>query len=164
MKTKLKKNKLCNLIFPILCKGIIAGYHYDNIIKEDLDTLPKDFNISLGIFPYGNYITLMRKNGIFYTTRKNTPSDLTVTFKNTSAAIDTMLAKQNIAQSFAKHQLLLAGDIAQGLTLVRVINRVECYLFPRFMTKAILPKIKKQVCSIKMYCRIFFKSTKYKTR
>ena len=164
MKAKIKKNKLCNLIFPILCKGIIAGYHYDDIIKKDLDTLPRDFSISLGIFPYGTYIRLIRINGVFYTSKIDKPSDLTVTFKSNSAAVDTMLARQNVAQAFAKHQLLLAGDIAQGLTLVRVINRVECYLFPRFMTRKILPKIKKQVCTLRMYTRILFKSTKYKMR
>ena len=162
MKSKIKKNKLCSLIFPILCKGIIAGYQYDDIIKKELDNLPQNYSISLGIFPYGSYIRLVRINGIFYTTKEYAPSDLQITFKNNSAAVNTMLAKQNVAQSFAKHQLLLAGDIAHGITLVRVINRIECYLFPRFMTRKILPKIKKQVCSLKMYGRILFKSTKLK--
>lgn len=164
MKSKIKKNKLCNLIFPILCKGIIAGYKYDSPIKSELDKLPSNYSISLGIFPYGSYIRLVRINGVFYTTKDYSPSDLEITFKNNSCAIDTMLAKQNVAQAFAKHQLLLSGDIAHGITLVRIINRVECYLFPRFMTRKILPKIKKEVCSLKMYGRIFFKSTKLKTR
>ena len=162
MRKEVRKSKLCSLIFPILCKGIIGAYKYDDIVKQELDTLPQNFSISLGVMPNGSYIRLIRENGKFYTTKEYAPSDLEITFKNSSSAKATMLARQNIGQAYAKHQILLAGDISQGLTLVRVINRVECYLFPRFMTKNILPKIRKKCCTLKLYCYILFAKTKYK--
>jgi len=160
MKTKIKKSKLCGLIFPILCKGIIAGYKHDNEIKAELNKLPNDFSISLGIFPYGSYVRLVRINGRFFTTKQYSPSDLEIIFKSIASAKATMLAKQNVAESFSKHQILLSGDISKALILVRVINKIECYLFPRFMTKKILPPIQKQCSTLRMYSFVLFKNTK----
>lgn len=158
----MKKNKFCNLIFICLARGIAGLINKDKIITNDFDTLPIGFKINLGILPYGTYLGLIKTNSGFLIKKNGfaTP-DLIVTFKNTKSAKKVMLAKKSIAQSFSEHAIIVGGDIAQALVLVRIINRVECYLFPRFMTKNILPKIKKETCTLALYFTVLFKRFKY---
>ena len=88
--------------------------------------------------------------------KKEEKADLRVLFKNAKSAKKVMLAQSSIAESYCRHDLIVGGDIALGMTLVRAINRTEKYLFPHFMTKRYLNKIKKQTCSLNVYGKIFF--------
>lgn len=157
-----KKNCFCNLIYTCLARGI-AGLYKDSNIKKEIDSLPNDFKINLGILPYGNYIGLIKtEQGLRIQKNGFEKADLNVYFKNVKSTKRVMLARQSIAQSYSRHELIVGGDIARAMALVRIINRVECYLFPRFMTKKILPKIKKQTCTIGVYFKVLFCSYKYK--
>ena len=158
-----KKNKFCNLIYTCLARGIAGLYKKDSNIKKEIDSLPDGFKINLGILASGNYIGLIKtNNGLFIQKNGFETADLNVYFKNVKATKRVMLARQSVAQSYSRHELIVGGDIARAMVLVRIINRVECYLFPRFMTKNILPKIKKQTCTIGVYMKVLFCSYKYK--
>ena len=151
-----KKDFLCNLIFKVLARGIAVLNKKDTIIKQELNDIPENYIISFGVLPYGDYIFLVKKNGSIYVSKNEEKADLRVLFKNAKSAKKVMLAQSSIAESYCRHDLIVGGDIALGMTLVRAINRTEKYLFPHFMTKRYLEKIKKQTCSLNVYRKIFF--------
>lgn len=150
-----KKDFLCNIIFKVLARGVAVLSRKDSAVKAEFDALPENFCISLGIEPYGSYAFIVKRNGKVYVSKTFDKPDLTVSFKTASGARQVMLAQSSIAESYCRHDLLVKGDISLAMGLVRAINRAEKYLFPHFMTKRFLPKIKKEYSSISLYCRIF---------
>ena len=49
-----------------------------------------------------------------------------------------------VAKAYAEHRFTLKGEINQTMSLVRVIDLVEAYLFPKFITKNILKEVPKK--------------------
>lgn len=153
---QLKKDFLCNLIFKVLSRGVVVLNQKDSEIRDNLADLPENFVISFGVFPIEKYIYIVREKGDFFVSKNPRNADLSVIFKNPKSVQKVMLARSSVAESFCRHDIIVKGDIAFAMTLVRVINRTEKYLFPHFMTKRFLPKINKQTCSLGVYGRIFF--------
>ncbi len=151
-----KKDFLCNVIFKVLARGVAVLSEKDSVIKAEFDALPDNFCVTLGIEPYGNYIYIVKRENKVYVSKTFDKADLTVAFKTAKGAKRVMLARSSIAESYCRHDLLVKGDISLAMGLVRAINRAEKYLFPHFMTKRFLPKIKKEYSSIKLYLKIFF--------
>ncbi len=149
-----KKSKLNAFIFKLLVKGINGANLYDTRVRQELADLPQPFTVSLAVFGQGTYITFKTSaEGVFRCENDN--ADLQIVFKNAKIARKVLLGKVSIATAFSCHALLLKGDIYKAMGLVRVINIVENYLFPRFYTKAI-PYEKKQVSAFKMYMYVLF--------
>jgi len=154
---KIKKNSFCSLIMTVLCRALAELEQKDSSIGAEFSDLPLGFKINIGILPFGAYAGIIKTdNGLKIKKNGFSNADLIVNFKNMKSAKQVMLAKINLAQSFSRHALLVGGDIAIAMGLVRAINRVESYLFPRFMTKKILPKIKKQTSTFLIYCKVLF--------
>lgn len=154
-----KKSFLNSVIFNLLVKGINGANLYDTRVQQEVCALPKSFSVSLAVFPYGNYICFEVNPSGVHKMRQINNADLQIIFKNNKIAQKVLLGKMSIADAFSSHAILLKGDIYKAMGLVRIINIVENYLFPRFYTKAI-PYEKKQVSAFKMYCYVLFGCTK----
>lgn len=84
-------------------------------------------------------------------------AELSVYIKNIEAAMLVLTGRKGIVQAFAEHRFILKGDIADGMRMVRCLNIVEAYLFPKFITRKILRRMpKKTSSSFKIYMGIIF--------
>ncbi len=60
-----------------------------------------------------------------------------------------------MAQAYARHAFTMAGEVADVMRLARLVNIVESYLFPKFMTRRIMTDIPEpEVCFLRAYVRI----------
>lgn len=151
------KSFIIKLVCKILGKAIPYVCSKDSRAKETFFNLPSDLTISLGVFGEGEYLVLHKtKNQILKVSKKVDDVDLKIIFKSRKAAKMVMLGKIGVAQSYARHDLLLAGNINTAVALVSVIDLCEYYLFPRFITYKFLPKMKKQFSSIPLYFYCLF--------
>ena len=48
-------------------------------------------------------------------------------------------AKVSSSQAYARHDLLIKGEITKAMQMLRCIERVESYLFPKRIAKRVLP-------------------------
>ena len=151
----MKKNILANFIFKLLVKGINGANLYDTRVQKETAGLPQDFVVSLGIFPYGEYVKFRVNADHVCRIKDDTPADLEIVFKNNSVANAVVLGRKSVAKTFAEHAILLKGDIYKAMALVRIINLVENYLFPKWFTNKIY-RYKKQCSSLKMYFYVLF--------
>lgn len=149
-----RKNGLCKLIFNILIKGMSGVGKYDSEIGTELKSLPPCFKVQLGIFPYENYAQFMVVNNRVVKV-KDQKCDLQIIFKNKRVAKRVLLGRISIAEAFTQHAIVLKGNINLALILVRVMERTEDYLFPKWYTKAINRRPKK-VSSLKLYLWLLF--------
>lgn len=155
-----RKSGLCKLIFNILIKGMSGVGKYDSDIGAELQSLPPCFKVQMGVFPNENYAQFMVLNNRVIKV-KDQKCDLVIIFKNKRIAKKVLLGKVSIAEVFTQHAIVLKGNINLALILVRVMERTEDYLFPKWYTKAINRRPKK-VSSTKLYLWLLFGCNKIK--
>ncbi len=155
-----RKSGLCSLIFKILIKGMSGAGKYDEEVGAELKSLPPCFKVQMGIFPHKDYAQFMVVNNRVIKT-KNQICDLEIVFKNKRIAKQVLLGKVSIAKAFSMHEIVLKGNINLALILVRVMERTEDYLFPKWYTKAINRRPKK-ISSFKLYMWVLFGQNKLK--
>ncbi len=70
-------------------------------------------------------------------------------------AFGVLTAGMSLAHLYARHGLIVAGEVADVMRLARLVNLVECYLFPAFLTRRILPELPRlQVSPLRLYARV----------
>lgn len=149
-----KKSFLCKIIFNILIKGMSGVAKYDNEIRDELASLPDGYKVKLGVYPHADYVKFIIKNNRVYKTQDE-ECDIEILFKNLKVAKKVLLGRLSIAEAFSMHAIILEGNINDALVLVRVMERTEDYLFPKWYTKAINRK-KKNISSFKIYLWLVF--------
>lgn len=145
------KNFVIKTVCKLLGKSLVYLKANDMVFYGEFKTLPKNLTVSLSVMNDGTYLNLV-KNGdeLCVEKRLATASDLEIVFKNCKSAKRPLLGAIGVRESFSRHDILLKGNINTAVILVRLIERAEGYLFPRFITKKYLPKINKNVSGIKV--------------
>mgnify|MGYP002306801058 CR=1 FL=1 len=64
---------------------------------------------------------------------------LEIRCKSVEAAWRMVTAKVSSSQAYARHDLLIKGEITKAMQMLRCIERVESYLFPKSIAKRVLP-------------------------
>lgn len=63
--------------------------------------------------------------------------------------------QMGLAQAYAQHALIVAGEVADVMRLARLVNHAECYLFPPFITRRFLSDLPPLSASpLRLYARI----------
>ena len=157
----MRKAVLINVIFNVLAKALPFVCKNDSRARELFFSLPKNLKVSMGIYGEGPYILLSKtEKQIVKEKDASGGANLEVVFKTRKAAQMVLLGQISVSKSFARHDILLKGDINTAVRLVRIIDIVEYYLFPRFITYKFLPKIQKEFSSFKVYGSLVFLSAK----
>lgn len=153
LEKEMAKSALIKIICSFLGKAMPYVCKKDSRAYTTFLSLPQNLRISLGILNEPDYLTLVKTKNQILTVKsdENKECDLKIYFKNRKSAKLVLLGKISVAQSFARHDILLAGNINTAVSLVNIIDICEYYLFPRFITYKFLPKMKKQFCSLKLY-------------
>ena len=156
------KSGLVKLIMKILGKSMAYVSKNDARARDTFLNLPENLRVSMGIFGEDTYVTLQKTKNQIYVDKPhdNLPADLEIIFKNRKACKKVLLGRFGVAESFARHDILLKGNINTAVALVRIIDLCEYYLFPRLITRKFLPKTKKQFASIKLYFFALFGNAK----
>ena len=80
-----------------------------------------------------------------------------VRIKTMADAFILFTGRMSLAHLYARHGLVVAGEIADVMRLARLVNLAECYLFPAFITRRILPELPRlQASPLRLYARVFF--------
>ena len=75
--------------------------------------------------------------------------------KSTGISFRMFTGQMGLAQAYAQHAFSMQGEIADVMKLARLVNLVEGYLFPKFITKHILTDIPTlQVNPLRVYGRV----------
>jgi len=134
-KKKTIKKLVASVVFTVVGRAIKACYALDSRVKQDLDSIPEGAVITMAVMPSGPALSFKRENGKIITLKKPSEKpELDIQFKSVESALLVLTGQIGVARSFAEQRFILFGDIAFGSAFVRVMNVVECYLFPRIWT------------------------------
>ncbi len=78
-----------------------------------------------------------------------------LTIKTLPLAFRLFTGQMGLAQAYAWHAFTVQGELGDVMQLARLVNMVEAYLFPRFITKHILTDIPElQANPLRIYGRL----------
>lgn len=158
-KRKNSKIRLAKIIFEFLGKGFVGAAYFDSKVMKEVSEWEELTTVVLKVEPFGPCMVVQKKEGkLHYKGRKEpNKAHLVIAFKNIEAAILVLTGKIGISQAYAEHRMMIKGDIAFGMSVVRCMYIVEAYLFPNFINRKILKKIpEKRTSTFKIYRSAIF--------
>ena len=126
---------MIKLILNILIRAMKIGVKHDENIKRDFACLPNKYTIKINILPKNISATFMYVDGAVTQLDEvdNDNINLLVEFKDEKSAKDVLLGKLSLTQSFCEHRIKVYGNINHAMAVTRIVNTLECYLYPKFV-------------------------------
>ena len=143
-KKSIFKNAVVTAGFYALGRGTESVSKFNSQLKHELKAWPEGYLIMLKVAPSGKELWLQKKGeSIKWIGRQDKEADLIVIFKNLDIAFKTITTLSNVHTAFVQNRLMVYGDVSQSMILIRVLNIVQAYLFPPFLSKNVLKRVPK---------------------
>ena len=140
----LLKTSVVKAGFFALGRGCESTSHFDEGLKAELKSWPESYTIMLKVAPSGHELWLQKQDtGLKWISKQDKDADLIVLFKNLETAYQIITTQSNVHTAFAQNRIMVYGDVAQSMVLIRVLNIVQAYLFPPFLSKNVLKRVPK---------------------
>ena len=137
---------MIKFVLNILIRAIKVGLKLDTQIAQDVLCLPKKYVIKINVLPKNKSVRIKLEN-----------VDLMVEFKDEKSAKEVLLGKTSLSTSFCEHRIKIYGSVNDAITLTRIVNLIECYLFPKFIySKLFTPQPKMEENKLKFYLTFLF--------
>jgi hypothetical protein len=153
------KRKIASIVFFFLGRGLKAAYKLDESIRKEFESFQDGEIIRMKIEPVGPSLAFMVDKGKLYTMSgakaATCKPHIDILFKNIDGALQVLLAQAGIAEAYCQHRILVVGDIYKTVGIIRVMDKVENYLFPGFIAKKLLVRRPpKAVSSARIYLKV----------
>ena len=154
----LKYRSRVNPVKKIYCSVImlVLGWFIPKIacrkedVKKEVREFPKDFICRLGVWPDGPSVTLKREGDVLVkagrdsrTGSPDTSPDLEVLLKSMDAAWLMFTFQESTCRSEANNRLIARGELPHVCTFIRLMDKVEILLLPRFIAERAVKKWEK---------------------
>ncbi|MFR8104556.1 MAG: hypothetical protein ACLU8F_05735 [Clostridia bacterium] len=124
-------------------------------MKTEIESWEEGFSILIKTDDNSPSLYLVKENEKITRKKMKTNADILISFKSLEASFLMLTGRMGVAQAYAQHRFSLKGDITKAMSVVRCIDIVEAYLFPRFITKHILKEItKRKIPILLLYIRV----------
>lgn len=153
------KGLVNRVVLWFLCRGMDVLAREDDRVRKEIESLPDGYSICLkaGMMKESPRIYMVIKDGRVLRTKKKDSADLTIIFKNIHTAFKVFTGQMSIGAAYAAHGFYLKGNINRAMAVVRCMEYVELYLFPKIMSERILKRVeKKQISALKVYAKSVF--------
>lgn len=121
------------LVLFVLFRGLRAIASKVPSAREELARWKEGFVVSIGFLGSGLELILQKNGDTFYRLWKCPTPDLNICFKSVESALDVMTFRKSLALCYAENRLMVRGEIARAMEVVRLLEQVENYLLPAFI-------------------------------
>lgn len=158
------QKKVVALMLSVLGQGLKVCAGYDPMVQQTLEDFPVDYVFVLGIYGSRHPMILQNRSSGLYRTHESfaavcrkiplapsamvrrfganqsAPSKmLEIRFKSVEAGWRMVTGQVSAAQAYARHDLIIRGEIHHAMQFLRCIERAEAYLLPEALAKRALP-------------------------
>jgi hypothetical protein len=116
--------------------GLRAMSRVDPVVREEAAGFPDDMVIAMTAMPDGPSMVLQKTPGgrlRYLGGRLPGHTDLAIRFKHVDFAFRVFAFIESTPTAFARDRMVVDGDLAAGIRLVRCMYRLEALLMPRFI-------------------------------
>ncbi len=136
------KRMITAIGFFALKQAIVSVSHFNKEVKEELNYFKEGYSIQLKVLPNGPRIAFEKHHNELKTTSTNKKEyDLVVIFKTKEIAYRIMTTLSNVPKAFTQNRLMVYGNVADSMVLIRIMNIVQAYLFPPILSKRVLKRV-----------------------
>lgn len=125
------QNRYVKLMMAVVGRSLISAAKYDPEISRELANLPDEFGFGMRVWPDGAGFSVIKKQGKLTLLPADSDVPLLITFKHIKHAFLVLSFQENTAQAFANDRMILEGEVAQALAVVRILNRMQSLILPR---------------------------------
>ncbi len=127
----------------------------DTRVLHELAHLHEGQAYSIVVGKNGPSLHVLWKGGRLHRLAEPEPAACSLRIKSLSLAFLLFTGQMGLSQAYAWHAFTVQGDLSDVMPLARLVNLVEAYLFPRFITKHLMTDIPNlQVNPLRVYGRI----------
>ncbi len=135
------KNVISKIVLFFLYKGFKVTYKHDENVRKEIDSWNEGFSAVINTGYKNTKLIIKKENGKIIKSKTAENPDIEITFKSLDVAFLMFTGRLGVSRAYAEHRFTLKGEIGKAMSLVRCIDIVEAYLFPKFITKHILKEI-----------------------
>lgn len=151
------KKYISRIVLFFLYRGFKVTYKNDLTVKSEIDSWEEGFCASIDTGVKNIKLIIKKENGKIIRLKESDKIDLQIMFKSIDVAFLMFVGKIGVSRAYAEHRFTLKGEIGKAMSLVRCIDIVESYLFPKIITKNILKEIpKKSIGILRTYKQVLF--------
>lgn len=154
MKLALQKLTV-GIVLRVVHAALVELYKLDSRVKSEFNRMPEGLSYALHTGYNAPQLFVQWKDGNLNRLAQLDRPVCALRLKSTGIAFRMFTGQMGLAQAYAQHAFSMQGEIADVMRLARLVNLVEGYLFPSFITKHILTDIPSlQVNPLRVYGRI----------
>ena len=136
------KRALIHVGFYALGRGAQSVSRFSKVLKKEIAAWPDGYTIALKVNPNGPelWLQVYDRRLIRVKPKGNTPG-LIVVFKTVNTGFRIITTLTSVPTAFTQNRIMVYGDTAQSMVLIRILNIVQSYLFPSILSKRILKRV-----------------------
>lgn len=135
------KRLVVGIVLRVVHAAIVELQKLDTRVAEELRHLPAGTGYHIRTGYKAPALSVEWDGSALLRKKEAPPTACCLHIKSLSLAFRLFTGQMGLAQAYAYHAFSLAGDIADVMKLARMVNLVEAYLFPRFITRRILTDV-----------------------
>ncbi|RLP53960.1 MAG: hypothetical protein D6160_12895 [Ketobacter sp.] len=131
------------LMMEVIGRALEASSQVDERIQKEVARLPAGFVFDMRALPSGPCFVMQKvgeSNLKYLGSESELPSDTSLKFKHLTHAFLVLSFQEGTAQAFANDRLLVDGEIAHAMKLVRCLNRMESLILPKLIAQRALKR------------------------
>ena len=154
MKLALQKLTV-GIVLRVVHAALVELYGLDSRVRAEFDRMPEGMSYALQTGHAAPELYVQWTGGKLLNLKKIEKPTCALRLKSTGISFRMFTGQMGLAQAYAQHAFSMQGEIADVMRLARLVNLVEGYLFPTFITKHILTDIPAlQVNPLRVYGRV----------
>ncbi len=146
---------ISKIVLFFLYRGFKVTEKKDDSVKKEIEAWNEGFTICINAGVPNVKLNLKKENGKLVRLKQLENAELEIIFKSIDVAFLMFTGRLGVSKAYSEHRFMLKGEISKAMSLVRCIDIVEAYLFPKFITKNILKEIpKKKMGLVRTYAQV----------
>jgi len=139
------KKMVNKVVLFVLGRALQSLSKRDPLIQREVLGWPEGFTLMLRVRPDGGAMAVTRLAGGRLQYRganfDETKADVVIYMKNIECAFAMLTGQLGIDVAYAQHTMCARGDLSNTVSVVRVLNIAEAYLFPSFMARRLMKRM-----------------------
>lgn len=139
------KRAINKTVLFVLGRSLQSLSRRDPLIQQEVLNWPEGFTLMMVIRPDGGALAVSRLPGgrLQYHGSKfdEAKADVVIYIKNIEAAFAMFTGRLGIDVAYAQHTMCARGDLSYTVSVVRVLNIVEAYLFPSIIARNLMKRM-----------------------
>lgn len=132
---KLQKLYL-TVMMLVVGRALYAISRVDDEAAAEIKGLPANMVVEMTVANTGpGFKVRTVGDGTFDVANENDAVDLSIRFKHMAHAFLVLSFQEGTAISFARDRMVADGELSHAIRLVRVLNRMESIILPKFIAK-----------------------------